>query len=220
MWLFVILIPLFTSAFSDTLVLNTDDTLICNHFREILKIEQRYFLCNEDTIFPDEIYSRINNEGKFRFVDDMFLKKTINGKLSFFTGIKDEIVWEDVRNGFDDPDFQYIKKRTPSLYYTFDDVKFIKYNSWGPNRLLVDRFKDNYEAYKYYRKSRTTQISAMLSANAFVIPLIIGLLKSDNRKGTIPYVILSGTGVLACTCITVSIPQKLFKRAVACYNTE
>ncbi len=76
----------------------TGDTLICDQYREIIKIERRYFLCNEDTIFSDEIHSRITNEGTFFHVDDIFLKKIINGKLSIFSGIKDEIVYEDVSN--------------------------------------------------------------------------------------------------------------------------
>lgn len=198
----------------------TGDTLICDQYREIIKIERRYFLCNEDTIFSDEIHSRITNEGTFFHVDDIFLKKIINGKLSIFSGIKDEIVYEDVSNAFDDPVFQYVRKSTPVLYYSFDNVEFAKYNTLFPNPLLVDSIKENYEAYKFYRKYKTTQIAGMISTSAFAIPLIIGLTKSNKIKDVIPYAVISGSGIMACICITVSLPEKLFSKAVACYNME
>lgn len=139
----VIIILLCTSVFSDILVLKTGDTLICYRFREVLDFEQRLYVCDEDTVYPKEIHSRMNGNDTFYYADDVFLKKNINGRVSFFTGIKEEIVLEDVSNVFDDPVFQYVKQRNPVLYYSFDNMNYIKYRSIGPNRLLVDSLKEN-----------------------------------------------------------------------------
>ena len=99
-------------------------------------------------------------------------------------------------------------------------MEFAKYNTLFPNPLLVDSIKENYEAYKFYRKYKTTQIAGMISTSAFAIPLIIGLTKSNKIKDVIPYAVISGSGIMACICITVSLPEKLFSKAVACYNME
>ncbi len=40
----VIITFLCTSVFSDILILKTGDTLICEQYRQVLEIEQRYYL--------------------------------------------------------------------------------------------------------------------------------------------------------------------------------
>lgn len=216
----VIIAFLCTSVFSDILILKNGDTLICDQYREVLEIEQRSYLCDGDTVYPEEICSRMNEKDTFYYADDAFLKKTINGRLSFFSGIKEEIVWEDVSNSFDDPVFQYVKKRNPVLYYSFDNMNYIKYRSIGLNRPLVDSLKENVEAYKYYRNHRITQLSGIISANVFVIPLLIGLVKYHDTENVKPFIITSVSGMLASVCITVSIPKRLFNIAIACYNSQ
>lgn len=67
---------------------------------------------DNDTVYPDEIYSRISEKDTFYYADDAFLKKTINARLSFFSGLKEEIVWEDVGNNLNYVHFQYEKKES------------------------------------------------------------------------------------------------------------
>jgi hypothetical protein len=215
----VIFTFLCTSVFSDILVLKAGDTLICDHYREVLDIEQRLYLCDGDTVYPEEIRSRMNEKDTFYYADNAFLKKNINGRLSFFDGIKEEIVWEDISNSFNDPVFQYVKKRNPVLYYSFDDINYYKYKSIGPNRLLADSLKENAKAFKYYRNHRITKLTGFISANAFVVPLLIGLLKYNDERAK-PFIIMSASGMLASVCITVSIPKRLFNKAITCYNSQ
>lgn len=48
----VIFTFLCTSVFSDILVLKAGDTLICDHYREVLDIEQRLYFAMETLSIP------------------------------------------------------------------------------------------------------------------------------------------------------------------------
>lgn len=220
MWSSVIFAFLCSPVFCDTLTLKTGDTLLCEHFIEVLKTEERYFLCNEDTIYPQQIYSRKNQNGTFPYIDEVFLQKTISGRLSFYTGIKDEFVWEEISKGFRDPDLNYIRKKTNVLYYSFDSVTFSMYNHLRRNRLLADNLKENAKAFSYYRRHRSIHFIGAISANAFAVPLLLGLLKYPNDKRMVPLTITGAAGILLSTCITVTVPGKLINKAVACYNSN
>ncbi len=175
---------------------------------------------DNDTVYPDEIYSRISEKDTFYYADDAFLKKTINARLSFFSGLKEEIVWEDVGNNLNYVHFQYEKKREPVLYYSFDNIEFTKYRSLGLNRQLVDKIKENTKAYNYYRSYRFTEISGIISSTAFVIPLITGLVKHNDFDRVKPYIFTSVSGMLASIFITVGIPKRLFNKAIVSYNSD
>ena len=101
--------------------------------------------------------------------------------------------------------FSTLKKKSCFVLF-FDDINYYKYKSIGPNRLLADSLKENAKAFKYYRNHRITKLTGFISANAFVVPLLIGLLKYNDERAK-PFIIMSASGMLASVCITVSIPK-------------
>lgn len=217
----MIIFLLCASAFSDILILNSGDTVNCDQYRELYMFEKRIFLCNGDTIHPNQIYSKTNENGTFRNIDATYLKKMITGRVSFYTGIKEEIIFKNFSEGFDAPsDYHYKQEKTPVMYYTFDDIVFTKYNSMGRNSLLVKNFKENKMAYRYYRRSRATLILSSFSAIGFLVPFTIGLVKYDRNTNVLPFIYTSAAFTTISTGIALVLPTRLFKKAISCYNSN
>lgn len=219
MLILVILVMLCTSIPADTLLLNSGKKLDCTTLIEKISYTNRLFLCNSDTIYPSEIRAKINPTGYFIFVDNTFLKRTISGKLSFYTGVKEEIVMEDIGYGFGPPILVHKKKESNKTYYTLDSTSFTEYKLFGRNIQLVNEIKKNSLAYSFYKGYRITQLLSIFSVFTFIIPVIKGLSKHGINTKLTPYAVISFSGITVFTTFHVIVPKKLFKKAIDSYNT-
>lgn len=159
-----------------------------------------------------------DSAGYHPYLHNAFFSKLKSGRVSFYSGDVPSLEISDefgINSGL---------KVKPSLnkntFYTFDDSIFYEFNSFRKNNPMMNAFKLDPEASRFYTGYRLSNSICCVSLGASIISLIGGMsaLTDHRAERATTLLITSTVGFTISTIVKVVIGKRCLNRSIEIYN--